>query len=221
MSEFIDISLPLDPHLPIWPGDDGFTLKRVKWLDRDGCNETRVNMGSHVGTHIDAPLHFVNGGGTVEHLPLENLIGPVQVVDVGDVVEISAQVLAGLNLHVNLDRLLLKTRNSLLWSAGEKVFCEDFSALTLDGAEWLVRRGLRLVGIDYLSIQRFRESNATHITLLQHDIIILEGLNLAAVMPGVYELICLPLLVVGAEGAPVRAVLRRMPPLSPLEKGHD
>lgn len=220
MSVFIDISLPLDNHLPTWPGDDGFSLKQVKWLDRDGCNETRVNMGSHVGTHIDAPLHFVKDGTTVEQLPLEHLIGPVHVADVGDVAEISAQTLAGLNLPADIERLLLKTRNSLLWAAGEKIFYEEFAALTLDGAEWLARRAFRLVGIDYLSIQRFHDSNATHAALLGHNIIILEGLNLAGVLPGSYELICLPLPVVGAEGAPVRAVLRRQPP-SLREKSLD
>ena len=208
MSEFIDITLPLDARLPIWPGSSAFKLAHVARLEADGYNETRFSMGSHTGTHIDAPRHFVEDGATVEQLPLMTLVGPAWVVDLGTVPAVTASVLSKLVLPDKLDRLLLKTVNSQCWAQGENPFREDFVALTRDGAEWLANRGVRLVGIDYLSVQRFQDTSDTHIILLNAGTVLLEGLNLAAVNPGGYELICLPLPIVGGEGAPARVVLR-------------
>lgn len=211
MSEFIDITLPLDVHLPTWPGSPRFELVQVASLEVDGCNETRLSMGSHSGTHMDAPKHFVMDGASIDQLPLETLVGTAWVVDVGNVTAVTADVLAKLDLPDTLERLLFKTTNSLWWAVGEHSFQEDFVALTLDGVDWLVRKGVRLVGIDYLSIQRFRDANVTHETLLGAGVVVVEGINLAEVEPGVYELFCLPLRIVGAEGAPARAVLKKIP----------
>ena len=167
-----------------------------------------ITMSSHTGTHIDAPRHFVEGGATVENLCLETLNGEVFVASVTDVETISAKELELAGLPEGVERLLLKTSNSDLWSLGCGTFQKNFVALTLDGAEWLIRRGVKLVGIDYLSIQRFHDSNETHRVLLGNGVIVVEGLNLAYVEAGSYELLCLPLPIVGAEGAPARVVLR-------------
>ncbi|MBE0577393.1 MAG: cyclase family protein [Desulfuromonadales bacterium] len=207
MKKIIDISLPLIEELPVWPGSPKFELVQVSRLGFDGCNETRLSLGSHTGTHIDAPRHFVENGATVDQLSLEVLVGEAYVVECTATREISAEILERLTLPSKVERLLFKTGNSDLWSLGQKAFFEDFAALTLDGAEWLVQKGVTLVGIDYLSIQRFHDSNATHEVLLGAGVVVLEGLNLAGVTQGLYDLTCLPLYVVGAEGAPARAIL--------------
>jgi len=206
--KIIDISLPLTSDLPVWPGDPEFELVQVKQLPDDGCNETRLQLGSHTGTHIDAPRHFIYDGATLEKVPLSILIGDACVVESLGVKEISADVLNGLGIPANVVRLLLKTENSELWRSKRERFYEDFAALTLDGAEWLVERGVKLVGIDYLSVQRFRDPKTTHEVLLNAGLVLLEGLDLTSVLVGKYELICLPLRVIGAEGAPARAILR-------------
>lgn len=208
MTKIIDISLPLTADLPVWPGSPDFELVQVACLSKDNCNETRLNLGSHAGTHIDAPRHFIDDGATVDQLPLETLIGAAYVVECADVKEISGEILENLELPVDVERLLLKTGNSKFWAEGQNRFRADFAALTLDGAEWLVRRGVKLIGIDYLSIQLFHDTNATHRELLKAGVIVLEGLTLVNVHQGFYDLTCLPLHVVGAEGVPARAVLR-------------
>ncbi len=208
MTKIIDISLSLTADLPVWPGSRAFEVVQVACLGKDCCNETMLILNSHTGTHIDAPRHFIAGGGTVDQLPLEVLVGPAYVVECPDITEISAEVLERLALPAGTERLLLKTSNSYLWSSGEQVFQNDFAALTLDGARWLVEQRVKLVGIDYLSIQRFNDSNVTHKVLLAAGIVVLEGLSLADVKPGYYELTCLPLKVIGVEGAPARAILR-------------
>lgn len=208
MKKIIDISLPITADLPVWPGSPGFELVTVTRLEDGNCNETRLNIGSHVGTHVDAPRHFVEGGDTIDRLSLEVLVGPSYVADCKGLAEITAEVLENLELPAGTERLLLKTDNSDLWLSGQMVFYEDFSALTIDGAEWLVNHGIKLVGIDYLSVQRFHDSNVTHEVLLAAGVVLLEGLKLGEVSAGFYDLTCLPLHVVGAEGAPARAILR-------------
>jgi len=204
-----DITLPITPELPLWPGTPGLEVTQVAQLEVDGYSETRICIGSHVGTHVDAPSHFLDSETTVDKLPLQILIGETLVVDLRGELSITAEILERLALPSGLERLLLKTDNSKLWVAGNRDFYKDYVALTLDGAEWLVDRGIRLVGIDYLSIQRFNDSNKTHSILLAANIIIIEGLNLTRVPVGFYELICLPLPIAGAEGAPARVLLRQ------------
>ena len=215
MDEIIDISLPLRPSLPIWPDSVGFRLTPTMRLEADEeYNVSRLDCDLHVGTHVDAPWHCVENGTTVDRLPLDILIGPAVVACLPEVGAVTASGLAGLALPPDTERLLLRTRNSELWAAEVTEFREDYVALTVDAARWVVDQGIRLVGVDYLSVQRYDDSPLTHQILLNADVIILEGLNLADVQPGAYELVCLPMLLVGAEGAPARAVLRHLSPVS-------
>lgn len=208
MKQIIDISVPLQPQMPIWPGTVGFKLQRTKRLEAgDVANVSRLDTDVHVGTHVDAPWHFLAEGSTVEQMCLEDLMGPVVVADLPNVSAITTDDLAGLKLPAGTKRLLLHTRNSKLWAEGVSEFQPDFVALTADAAEWVVEQGIRLVGVDYLSVQRYEDSQLTHEILLKAGVVILEGLNLTGVQSGCYKLICLPLKLVGAEGAPARAVL--------------
>jgi arylformamidase len=171
-------------------------------------NVSRLGCSVHTGTHVDAPHHFLNDHRTVEHLSLDLLIGQARVVQIPeDVGLINADILEKSQIPPRTERLLLKTRNSLLWRGGEREFKKDFVGVSADGAEWLVLFGVKLVGIDYLSIAPYKQSAATHQTLLKPGIIILEGLDLSAVPPGTYELFCLPLKLTGSDGAPARVVL--------------
>ena len=175
---------------------------------------SRLECDVHVGTHVDAPWHYLEDGNTVEQLPLDVLVGPAIVAYLPGVSAVTTGDLASVTLPTDTERLLLRTRNSELWAAEVTEFREDYVALTVDAARWVVDQGIRLVGVDYLSVQRYDDSPLTHQILLKADVIILEGLNLADVQPGAYELVCLPMLLVGAEGAPARAVLRHLSPVS-------
>lgn len=158
---------------------------------------------------MDAPAHFLKEGATIEEVSMNSLVGPAVVAYLPDVSEINASDLASLGIPLDTKRLLLRTRNSELWSSGERTFRKDFVALTPEAAQWIADRGIYLVGIDYLSVQRYGDSAATHRILLEANVVILEGLNLIQAEPGTYELICLPICLVGAEGAPARAILRQ------------
>ena len=209
MASIIDISVPLQPDMPIWPGSVGLRLTRTMRLEAgDAANVSRLDCDVHMGTHVDAPWHFWEDGATVEQLPLDTLIGPAIVVYLPEVGLVTASDLANLTLPPGTKRLLLRTRNSKLWAAGVTEFREDYVALTTEAARWVVDQGIRLIGVDYLSVQRYDDSSLVHQILLEAGVVILEGLNLADVQPGIHELICLPILLVGAEGAPARAVLR-------------
>ncbi|MFC1833876.1 cyclase family protein [Thermodesulfobacteriota bacterium] len=205
----IDISLPLSQGIPTWPGSTGFCLVWEKRLENgDECNNSKFISDVHTGTHLDAPLHFFSGGQTVDQLDPNRLIGHAVVVDLPEITEISAITLRKLKLPSHTTRLLFRTRNSRWWASGDFNFHEDFTALTPDAAKWLVEKGLCLVGVDYLSIEKFHGSHAVHRILLSAGLVVLEGLNLCEVEPGEYELICLPMKILGAEGAPARAILR-------------
>jgi len=212
VADFLDISLAISPDLPRWPGSALTELNRRRDMRRgDAVNDSTLICGVHIGTHVDAPLHFLADGADVTHLSLDALIGPAVVAALPDPDAVTADDLEALNLPFDTQRLLLRTRNSEGWQRRDREFRTDFVALTVDAARWIVARGIRLIGVDYLSVQIFRGDPQTHIALLQAGVVIVEGLNLAEVTPGSYELICLPLKLVGAEGAPARAVLRRLP----------
>lgn len=168
---------------------------------------TRLRMSAHTGTHIDAPAHFIKGGGTIDDIDLEALIGPVQVIDLASADgHITRGDLQAAGLPAGTERVLLKTKNSALWK--NPVFRNDYVALAADGAQWLVERRMRLVGIDYLSVEAFDSTEfAAHNSLLAAGVVVLEGVNLQEVGSGTYQLVCLPLKIEGAEGAPTRAVL--------------
>jgi arylformamidase len=204
-----DISLPLSTELPLWPGDPAPVIERFsKMEDGEDANVSCIEMGVHFGTHIDAPFHFVADGSKVEDVPLDLLIGPAQVVEIPqDCDVITADILKAAGLTDGVKRLLFKTRNSQHWVKCDTKFDQDFVALSVDGARYLIEKGVRLVGIDYLSIASFYEPVPTHITLLKGGVVVVENLDLSAVPAGLYELICLPLNISGAEGAPARVVL--------------
>jgi len=205
-----DVSLPISPALPVWPGDPAVVLEQTSSMDAGAHdNISRLACGVHTGTHVDAPHHFLNDHRTVETLALDVLVGPAQVVQIpGDVKVVNAEALEKAGLPAGIERLLLKTSNSQLWERGENTFYQDFVAISADGADWLVRYGIKLVGIDYLSVAPYHQSIPTHRALLTAGIIIVEGMDLSAIQPGRYELFCLPLKLVGSDGAPARVILQ-------------
>jgi len=203
-----DISVGVSPDLPIWPGDPSLELERFSRIeDGDIANVTKISCCVHVGTHVDAPYHYIEGGIGVDRLPLEVLIGRAYVVDMTKSEKIDAEVLDGAGIPPRTRRVLFKTKNSALWEKDERDFHQDYVGVASSGAEWLVRKGIQLVGIDYLGIAPFEETIEPHQILLKAGIIILEGLNLSQVMRGRYTLYCLPIKIVGSDGAPARAVL--------------
>lgn len=209
---FIDISLPLQEEVPIWPGSVGFHIARtMRMEDGDPANVSRLDCDVHVGTHVETSLHFIPGGRPVDTVPLDILIGPAWVGYLPNAKAIGAVELEALGLPRDTRRLLLRTSNSELWKAGTRSFRQDYVGLTPDAARWVVEHGIRLLGTDYLSVAAFSELVETHRILMSAEVVILEGLDLSEVSPGAYELICLPLKLVGAEAAPARAVLRPLP----------
>lgn len=204
-----DVSVTVTSQLPTWPSDPKVILERASKIEEGAdANVSRLDMGVHTGTHIDAPFHFFPAGITVERLPLDILIGQAWVVEVPDyVTTITADVLKKAALPTDCQRILFKTSNSQISTLYEKVFHKDYVGLSEDGAEYLVARGVRLVGIDYLSIAPFDQTHPTHVTLLKANVIIIEGLDLSKVNPGRYQLFCLPVKLGGADGAPARVVL--------------
>jgi arylformamidase len=204
-----DISLTISPSLPIWPGDPQLELEKFESMDKGAHNNvSRISASVHLGTHVDAPYHFLNDGAAVDELPLDVLTGPCYVVQLPDGVEaITAEVLDRIEITSEMKRVLFGTRNSHLWARGESTFQTDFVAITDDGAEWLVKRGVQLVGVDYLSVAPYGDSVPTHTVLLKGGVVIVEGLNLSNVMRGFYDLYCLPLKIAGCDGAPARAIL--------------
>ncbi len=203
-----DISLPISSDLPVWPGDPPFERKLIDSIARGGqTNTSFLAMSAHMGTHIDAPDHFLGNGRTIENLPLNILTGRVYVLHLPQADLITADMLAQADIPPRTRRILFKTRNSELWKHKEKNFQTDFVALAPDAAEYLVGHGFKLVGIDYLSIAPYDNGRPTHQILLRAGIVIVEGLDLSAVSPGRYTLHCLPLKLVGSDGAPARAIL--------------
>lgn len=204
---WIDVSAHVAPGVtPTWPGSPAIGFERRLDIARgDVATDTTLTMSVHTGTHIDAPAHFVAGGRTVEQLDLSALVGPAYVADLRGVDPITAAALDAAGIPADTERLLLLTDSSAPW---EPEFREDFPALSVDGAHWIVARGMRCVGIDYLSVQPYHGSDEVHLSLLGAGIVLVEGLRLGAVRPGRCEFVCLPLLLVGCEGSPARALVR-------------
>ena len=204
-----DISLTISPNLPIWPGDPALELELIESMDKGAhANVTRLSAAVHLGTHVDAPHHFLNDGRTVENLPLDVLTGPCYVTQLPDGIEaITAEVLDRTEISSEMKRVLFGTRNSHLWAKSESTFQTDFVAITEDGAEWLVEHGVQLVGVDYLSVAPYGDSVPTHTVLLKAGVVVVEGLNLSKIVRGFYDLYCLPLKIAGSDGAPARAIL--------------
>lgn len=205
---YLDVSVPLAAGIPAYPGNPEFDLQPVKRIANGGSsNVSRLIMGTHTGTHVDAPQHFFDGSAPVDTLALDLLLGRARVVDVPRRGGITVEDLAGAGLREDL-RVLLKTPNSALWNGS--AFKQDYTHLTEAAARYLVDQGVKVVGIDYLSIEQFKKAGApAHRALLSQGVIIIEGLNLSEAEPGMYELYCLPLRIAGADGAPARVVLKR------------
>jgi arylformamidase len=210
LSILIDISVPLETALPVWPGSEGLKVERLSCFENgNDVNVSKLTCDVHTGTHIETSLHFIPGGDSVTQIPLEILIGDAFVAYLPEIDAVTPVDLEGIEIPPETKRLLLRTRNSELWKENGGVFRDDYTAITSEAAQWIVDRGIRLFGVDYLSVEQYlTHSTKNHKTLLKGDVCILEGLNLSKVVPGVYELICLPIKLVGAEGAPARAVLR-------------
>jgi arylformamidase len=204
-----DISVSINTSMPVWPGDPAVEISLASSMDRgDDVNVTRLGMSAHTGTHVDAPHHFLNNRQSVEELALDVLTGPCYVMQLpDDVDEISAEVLERMPMDANTTRLLFGTSNSHLWAQGRTDFFKNFVAVSPDGADWLVAHGIRLVGVDYLSVATYDDPHPTHLSLLKAGVIIVEGLDLSQVPRGFYELYCLPLKITSADGAPARAIL--------------
>ncbi len=203
-----DVTLTISPDLVVWPGDPGIVAERVSKLENgDHANVTRLEMSAHTGTHVDAPFHFLKDGESVEHLSLKLLTGRAYVVHVPDADLITREVIDAVNIPPRTRRVLFKTRNSRHWAKTHKEFNTNYVALAPDAAETLIQKGVKLVGVDYLSVAPFEDVVPTHTTLLESGVVILEGLDLSKVEPGRYTLYCLPLKIAGADGAPARAML--------------
>lgn len=193
-----------------WPSDPGVSIAPASRISAGkAANVSELHCGTHTGTHIDPPLHFIEGAPSVDRIPLDALVGPAVVADLTAVEhDIGAAELESLNLEPGVERLLFHTRNSEQWREESPEFTEDYVAVTADGAQWLVDHGIRLVGIDYLSVEhRGSPGHPTHLTLLGAGVVIVEGLNLEGVPAGDYTLICLPLKLVDGDGGPARALL--------------
>jgi len=207
MARYYDVTVPLSSAVPVFPGDPRFHMEFTHRIaDGQPYNVARLTMGAHSGTHVDAPYHFLADGSTVDQLPLEILIGKCRVIDIGARDKIERTDLESQDLRDDL-RVLLKTRMSGQLRLRE--FQQDFVYLTPDAARYLAQAGIKLVGIDYLSVEKFgSEDFAAHHALLGAGVVIIEGLDLSEVEAGEYDMTCLPLRVVGADGCPARVVLR-------------
>jgi arylformamidase len=207
MSRIYDVSVPIRDGGLIYPGNPEIHLSLQQSVALGaGANVSSVEFGSHTGTHVDAARHFFDDGQTVDQIPLETLMGPALVLEFGSETVVTRADLEKHDLS-NVDRVLLKTRNSS-YLTQDPEFHRDYTFLAPDGAEHLVNLGVKLVGIDYLSIEQFHSGHhRTHLTLLRANVVIVEALNLADVPPGRYMLYCLPIKLAGCDGAPARAVL--------------
>ena len=205
-----DITVTISDDLPVYPGDPPIHIERVMSLEKgDIVRVSHISFSTHIGTHIDPPYHFMKDGITLDQAPLEIFIGPARVIDVGDVASIDAALLSSFDL-AGVTRVLFKTRNSRFWRQ-TKEFQKDFVYLETGAAEALVALGVKLVGIDYLSIEMFGfDKPTTHWALLGNDVFIVEGLDLNEIAPGDYELICLPLKIKDGDGGPARVILREL-----------
>lgn len=209
-----DVTVAISNELPVYPGDPPVSVTRVQSLEQgDIARVSHLSFSTHIGTHVDPPYHFIKDGQPLDQVPLEVFIGPARVLDVGTAAVIDAALLRQFDLG-GATRILFKTRNSRFWQTTNE-FQTEFVYLETDAAEWLVVQGVQLVGIDYLSVEKFDFAQpATHWTLLGANVVIVEGLDLTEVPAGDYELICLPLKIKDGDGGPARVVLRELHPSS-------
>ena len=207
-ANWIDISVPIYSGMVHWPDNPAVRVERIQDLSRgDAANVSRLELGAHTGTHMDAPRHFLADGAGLDELPLDATIGTARVIRIAHPQVILPEELEAHRLRAG-ERVLFRTRNSeRCWNSNR--FVEDFVYIGAAAARFLAQRRVRTIGIDYLSVGGYvHDGIETHRVLLGAGIWLIEGINLAAVEPGAYELVCLPLRIAGADGAPARAILR-------------
>jgi arylformamidase len=207
-----DVTVAISDRVPIYEGDPKVKIDAVRQLaNGDSANVSNVCCGAHTGTHVDAPNHFIDGTRRVEELDLEKLVGKCLVVALDDsIIRIEPDHLPDLD---GVERIVFKTRNSEFWGEPERGFRKDFTYVSTEAARVLAESNIKLVGVDYLSVEEFgSKDHATHRTLLEKEIVILEGLDLRDVPPGEYEIVCLPLKYIGGagDGSPARTILREL-----------
>lgn len=205
---WIDISVTLCDPMPSWPGSARFWAERVSDMNKGAvANASTLVMGSHVGTHVDSPLHFVKDGRSIDTIPLDATNGRARLIEFRGVKSITPEMLHPYQIRRG-ERVIFKTDNSFrVWKLDD--FVEDYVYTSSKAAEYLVSRGIKSVGVDYLSVGEFGPDGvAAHQTFLSHGVWLIEGLDLAAVSPGRYELVCLPLKLAGCEASPARAMIR-------------
>jgi arylformamidase len=207
-AKIYDISVDIQTGMPTYPGDAKFKSRKLKSVEPDGYEIHRLTLGNHTGTHVDAPAHFIQNGATITELPLDILNGRVRVVEIQNKEQVGLTEVQNLKLD-NDFRILFKTRNSSLWKT-RKRFHKNYVYLTLDAAKYLAENDIKLIGFDYLSVEKFGDSeHPVHRYLLGNEVIILEGLNLSEVEEGEYEMCCLPMKLTGLDAAPARVILRK------------
>jgi len=206
-----DVSLVLRPDMVSWPGEPGPKIEPLRRIAKgDTANVSVVSFSDHAGTHVDPPIHFLEGANTVDKLPLEALVGPCVVVAFDGPGHVSGSWLDGAKIPKDTQRLIFKTRNSERWADPTAPFTRDFTTINASAARWCVERQIKLVGVDYLSIEpqgAEQEGYPVHKTLLGASIVIIEGLDLRGITPGAYELVCAPLKIQNGDGAPARVFL--------------
>jgi arylformamidase len=206
-----DVSLVLRPDMTTWADEPGPSITPLRRIAKgDGANVSTIAFADHTGTHVDPPAHFIDGAGTVDRLPIDALLGPCVVVEYRDEGHVSGEWLEHARIPSGTKRLLIKTRNSERWADPAAEFTRDFVAVNASAARWCVARGIRLVGVDYLSIEPQGPEKAgypTHKTLLGAGVVIIEGLDLRGIVAGAYELICAPIKIADGDGAPARVFL--------------
>lgn len=208
MTRIYDVSVPIRDGGLVYPGNPEIHISLEQSIALGaGANVSNLSFGSHTGTHVDAERHFFDNGRTVDQIPLETLMGPATIIEYGpETTAVTRADLVNRDL-TGVERVLLKTRNST-YLTQDRAFHRDYTYLAPDGAEYLVQLGVKLVGIDYLSIEQFHSGHhRTHLALLGARVVIVEGLNLIDVPPGRYHFCCLPIKLAGCDGAPARAVL--------------
>jgi arylformamidase len=209
-NEWYDISIPLKNGMVTWPGDPPVKVKRLLDVDHgDGITLSAISMGTHTGTHMDSPFHFIKGGKGLDEMPFDATIGLARVIEIYDEKSIKIEELLKCRIRKG-ERVLFKTKNSArCWKSNS--FKKDFVYISQDAAEFLANRKIRTVGVDYLSVDEFGHNESmTHMTLLKAGIWIIEGLNLCQIEQGTYQMICLPLKIVNSDGAPARAIVKRV-----------
>lgn len=208
---WIDVSVAVRSGMPHWPDNPPVRVERMLDIGRgDIANVSILSMGSHTATHMDAPLHFIEDGKGLDEMPLAAIIGRARVIEIEDPVSVKPEELRRDGIRRG-ERILLKTRNSVRGWASDDAFDEDFVFVSQEAARYLAERGVRTVGMDYLSVGGFREDGEeTHGALLGAGIWVIEGLDLSEIAPGEYEFVCLPIKVEHSDGAPARAILRKL-----------